>query len=98
MRAPHVDVRPFLMLIVVAAGLAIFYLSQSTRVAATGYEIDGLEAVLAERLAQQQQLMWEIGHARSPAEITQRARAQLHLAPLEDEAVTFASPASQPAD
>lgn len=86
------------MLIAVIAGLGIFYLSQSARVAATGYEIDGLESVLAQRSAQQQQLMWEIGRARSPAEITRRARVQLHLAPLEDAAVTFASPASRPAD
>ncbi|MGI8657994.1 MAG: hypothetical protein ACR2K4_04385 [Candidatus Limnocylindria bacterium] len=81
-----------------AAGLALFYLSQSTRVAATGYEVDALEAALAERHADQQQLIWAIGEARSPAEITQRARTELRLVPLEDEAVTFASPDGQPAD
>lgn len=85
-------------MIVVAAGLALFYLSQSTRVAATGYEIDALEAALAERRAEQQQLVWEIGQARSPAEITRRATTQLELVPLEDGAVTFAPSASQPAD
>ncbi|MEJ7802997.1 MAG: hypothetical protein WKH68_06455, partial [Candidatus Limnocylindria bacterium] len=37
-RAPsRIDVRALLVAIVVAAGLALFYLSQSTRVAATGY-------------------------------------------------------------
>ena len=95
---PRIDVRPVLVAIVVAAGLALFYLSQSTRVAATGYEIDALEATLAQRHAEQQQLVWAIGQARSPAEITQRARAELRLVPLEDEAVTFAPSASQPAD
>jgi cell division protein FtsL len=94
----RVDVRPLLLLIVVAAGLALFYLSQSTRVAATGYEIDALEAALAEHRAEQQQLVWEIGQARSPAEITRRAATHLKLVPLEDGAVTFAPSASQPAD
>ena len=94
----RIDVRPLLVAIVVAAGLGLFYLSQSTRVAATGYEIDALESTLAQLNADQQQLVWAIGRARSPAEITQRARNDLHLIPLEDEAVTFASPASQPAD
>jgi hypothetical protein len=96
--AAHLDVRPLLVMIVVAAGLALFYLSQSTRVAATGYEIDALEAALADRLAAQHQLIWEIGQARSPAEITQRAKDELRLIPLEDGAVTFAPSASQPAD
>jgi cell division protein FtsL len=91
-------VRPLLVLIVVAAGLALFYLSQSTRVAATGYEIDTLEATLAERRAEQQQLIWAIGQARSPAEITRRAREDLDLVPLEDGAVTFAPSTSSPAD
>ena len=94
----RIDVRPLLVLIVVAAGLALFYLSQSTHVAATGYEIDALEATLAEERADQQQLIWAIGQARSPAEITQRAKGELRLIPLEDEAVMFAPSASQPAD
>ncbi|MCV0403989.1 MAG: hypothetical protein K5924_09815 [Chloroflexi bacterium] len=96
--ARQVDIRPLLVAIVVAAGLALFYLSQSTRVAATGYEIDGLEATLAERHAEQQQLIWAIGEARSPSEITNRARTELRLVPLEDGAVTFASPDGRPAD
>jgi hypothetical protein len=97
-RIERIDVRPLLVLIAVAAGLALFYLSQSTRVAATGYEIDALQAALAERQAEQQQLTWAIGHARSPAEITQRATTELQLVPLEDGAVTFAPSASHAAD
>ena len=85
------DVRPLLVAIVVAAALAFFYLSQSTRVAATGYEIDALEARLAETRAEQQQLIWAIGEARSPAEITRRARWVLHLVPLDQSAVTYAT-------
>jgi cell division protein FtsL len=87
-----------LVVIVVAAALALFYLSQSTRVAATGYEIDALEATLAERRAEQQGLIWAIGQARSPAEVTERARDDLHLVPLEDGAITFAPSATQDAD
>ena len=94
----RVDVRPFVVAIVVAFALALFYLSQSTRVAATGYEIDSLTATLAERRADQQQLIWAIGQARSPAEITKRARTELRLVPLEEGAVMFAPSASQPAD
>jgi len=94
----RVDVRPFVVAIVVAFALALFYLSQSTRVAATGYEIDALSATLAERRADQQQLIWAIGQARSPAEITKRARTELRLVPLEEGAVMFAPSASQPAD
>jgi hypothetical protein len=94
----RIDVRPFVVAIVVAAALAIFYLSQSTRVAATGYEIDGLQAQLADVRAEQQQLILAIGQARSPAEITRRAQSELRLVPLEEGAVTFAPSASQPAD
>ena len=96
--APKIDVRPLLVAIVVAAGLALFYLSQSTHVAATGYEIDALESTLARRHAEQQQLIWAIGQARSPAQITQRATDELRLVPLEDGAVTFAPSANHPAD
>ncbi|MGI8829951.1 MAG: hypothetical protein ACR2I5_09315 [Candidatus Limnocylindria bacterium] len=94
----RIDVRPLLVAIVVAAALAIFYLSQSTGVAARGYEIDGLADTLAERRADQQQLILAIGQARSPAEITDRARIDLRLVPLEDGAVTFAPSASNPND
>ena len=94
----RMDIRPLLVVIVVAAALALFYLSQSTRVAATGYEIDALEALLAERRAEQQQLVLAIGEASSPAEITRRARAELRLVPLAHEVVTYAPAPSEPAD
>ena len=86
----RLDVRPLLVVIAVAAALALFYLSQSTRVAATGYEIDALESRLAERRAEQQQLVLSIGEARSPSEITRRARTELRLVHLDQSAVTYA--------
>lgn len=95
---PRLDVRPLLVVIAVAAALALFYLSQSTRVAATGYEIDALEALLAQRRAEQQQLVLAIGEARSPAEISRRAQTDLRLVPLERSAVTYAPTPSEPAD
>lgn len=79
-----------LVAIVAAAGLGLFYLSQSSHVAATGYEIDGLLAELAELRGAQQQLVFQIGEARSPAVIEHRARVRLHLVLLPDEAITFA--------
>jgi len=94
----RIDVRPLLVAIVVAAGLALFYLSQSTGVAARGYEIDTLAATLAERRASQQQLILAIGQARSPAEITERAKTELRLVPLEDGAVTYAPSVSKSND
>ena len=94
----RLDVRPLLVIIAVAAALALFYLSQSTRVAATGYEIEALEARLAETRAAQQQLVWAIGEARSPAEITERARKRLHLVPLDQGAVQYAAPATSSGD
>jgi hypothetical protein len=97
LRAPA-DVRPLLVAIVMAAALAIFYLSQSSHVAATGYQIDALEATLAAEHAEQQQLVWAIGQARSPAEITRRARTDLHLVVLGDGAVTFAPAPGDSAD
>jgi len=94
----RLDVRPLLVVIAVAAALALFYLSQSTRVAATGYEIEALEARLAETRAAQQQLVWAIGEARSPAEITERARNRLDLVPLDPGAVQYAAPATTSGD
>ena len=84
------DVRPFLVAIAIAAAMALFYLSQSTSVAARGYEVDSLESLLADRRAEQQQLILEIGRARSPAVITREARFELDLVPLDPDAVTFA--------
>jgi hypothetical protein len=86
----RLDVRGLLVAIVAAAGLAFLYLGQSSHVAATGYEIDRLQAELAERLGEQEQLILEIGRARSPAEISRQARDELRLVELDDEAITFA--------
>ena len=59
--------------------------------AATGYEIDGLQAILAQERAQRQQLTWEIGEARSPSQIEECApRKELRLVPLAPGAVRFA--------
>jgi len=90
------SISSMLVAITVAAGLGLFYLSQSSHVAATGYEIDELQARLAELRGAQQQLVLDIGEARSPAVIEDRARKKLHLVLLPDEAVTFA-PTATPA-
>jgi hypothetical protein len=84
------NISGFLLAIALAAALAIFYLTQSSHVAATGYEIDSLQATLAQERAQQQQLTWEIGQARSPSQIEGRARNELRLVPLAPDAVRFA--------
>ena len=94
----RIDVRPALVAIVVGVALAIFYLSQSTGVAARGYEIDTLALTLAERRAEQQQLITAVAQARSPAEIIRRARFQLGLQSLDGSAVTFAAPINPSAD
>lgn len=82
----------FLVTIAVAAALALFYLSQSSHVAATGYQIDALQSQLGQLSREQQQLVLRIGEARSPARIETQARSRLHLAPLDQELVTFAAP------
>ena len=81
--------------IAAAAGLALFHLSQSSHVAATGYEIADLRAQLAELRAEQQQLVFQIGESRSPAVIEQRAKSTLHLVTLPPSAVTFAQPSTK---
>lgn len=73
-----------------AAGLAFFYLSQSTHVAAIGYQISGLQSELGELRAEQQQLILQIGEARSPAVIARRAKHALGLSELPSQSVTFA--------
>jgi cell division protein FtsB len=84
-----------LVAIAAAAGLALFYLSQSSHVAATGYQIAGLQAELAQLRAEQQQIVFQIGESRSPAVITRRAREALHLVPLPAQSVTFAQPSTK---
>ena len=80
-----------LVAIAAAAGLGLFYLSQSSHVAATGYEIGALHARLADLQGDQQQLIFEIGEARSPAVIERRAKNRLDLVLLPSKAVTFAT-------
>jgi cell division protein FtsB len=80
--------------IAAAAGLALFHLSQSSHVAATGYEIANLSAQLAELRAEQQQLIFQIGEARSPAVIEKRAKSTLHLVTLPPTAISFAQPST----
>ena len=82
------------LMAIIAAGalLALFYLSQSGHVAATGYEIDDLQARVADLRADQQQLIYRIAEARSPAVIERVARGRLQLQPLPVESVTFAEP------
>lgn len=81
--------------IAAAAGLALFHLSQSSHVAATGYEIADLRAQVAELRAEQQQLIFEIGESRSPAVIEKRAKGTLHFVTLSPGAVTFAQPSTK---
>jgi hypothetical protein len=80
-----------LIAIIASALLALFYLSQSGHVAATGYEINVLQSRVAELHADQQQLIYRIAQARSPAVIERVARGRLQLQPLPVESVTFAA-------
>ena len=80
-----------LVAIAAAAGLGLFYLSQSTHVAAIGYQIDDLQAQVAELRAEQQQLTFQIGEARSPSTLAARASGELQLVVLDPAVVQFAS-------
>ncbi len=82
-----------LVVIVVSAMLALLYLTQSSRIASTGYEMERLEARLDVLEAERQALLLQIGQAQSPATIEARAAA-LGLIPLVPESVHFASPSS----
>ena len=81
-----------LVAIAAAVGLGLFYLSQSSHVAATGYEINALQAQITQLRAEEQQLIFQIGEARSPAVIEGEARVRLHLVPLSQSVVRFAQP------
>ena len=85
------SISTLLVLIAAAGGLCLFYLSQSTHVAALGYQIDGLEARVADLRAEQQQLTFEIGVARSPSTIEVEAQNELRLVPLDPTVVRFAT-------
>jgi hypothetical protein len=73
-----------------AAGIALFYLSQSTHVAALGYQINGLHAQASRLRAEYQQLTFQIGEARSPSSVETRARQELWLVDLDPAVVRFA--------
>lgn len=79
-----------LVAIAAAAGLGLFYLSQSTHVSAMGYQIDKLQAQVESLRAEEQSLVFQIGEARSPSTIEARARAELTLVPLDSSVVRFA--------
>ena len=76
--------------IAAAAGLAFFYLSQSSHVAAVGYEIDDLQGQIASLRADQQQLELQIGLAQAPSTILSEATNQLKLRALTASSVSFA--------
>jgi hypothetical protein len=78
--------------IAASAGLGFFYLSQSTHVAAVGYEIDALHARIAALRAEQQQLVIDISGAQAPTQILEQAKTRLHLVPIDQSAVGFAAP------
>jgi len=80
--------------IAAAAGLAFFYLSQSSHVAAVGYEIDDLQGQIASLRAEQQQLVLQIGLAQAPSTILAEATNQLRLRPLDPSSVSFTRRAS----
>jgi cell division protein FtsB len=84
-----------LVVIVIAALLSSLYLTQSSRIASTGYAIEALEAQLDALAAERQALLLEIGQAQSPATIEAHAKA-LGLVSLPETSVHFASPSSDP--
>jgi uncharacterized protein HemX len=86
-----------LVAIAAAAGLCLFYLSQSTHVAALGYQIDALQARVADLRAEQQQLTFQIGEARSPSTVEAKAQSDLQLVPLDPAVVRFATRSIDPA-
>jgi cell division protein FtsB len=91
------SISTLLVTIAAAAGLGLFYLSQSTHVAAIGYQIDALQTRVAELRAEQQQLTFQIGGARSPSTIAERANRELRLVALNPAVVRFASRSIDPA-
>jgi len=89
-RARPASVASILVTIAALAALALFYLAQSTNVAAVGYQIDSLERQLSDLRSQQQQLLVRIGQAESPTVIQQRATTELRLVPIRHSAIGFA--------
>jgi hypothetical protein len=91
-RREATSVSGLLATIAAASGLALFYLSQSGHVAATGYLIEDLHDRLAAVQAEQQRLTWEIARAQSPAVIEDRGREMLELVRIDQRLIRFATP------
>jgi outer membrane murein-binding lipoprotein Lpp len=89
------SISAILVSIAAAAALGLFYLSQSTHVAAIGYQIDSLEAQVADLRAEQQQLTFRIGQARSPSTVAAEADP-LRLVMLDTSVVRFPPPSIHP--
>ena len=96
-RGAVTSISTVLVAIAAAAGLCLFYLSQSTHVAALGYQIDALQSRVADLRAEQQQLTFQIGEARSPSTVEAKARSELQLVPLDPTVVRFATRSIDPA-
>lgn len=96
-RGAVTNISTVLVSIAAAAGLCLFYLSQSTHVAALGYQIDSLEARVADLRAEQQRLTFQIGEARSPSTVEAKAHSELQLVTLDPAVVRFATRSIDPA-
>jgi hypothetical protein len=96
-RGALTSISTVLIAIAAAAGLCLFYLSQSTHVAALGYQIDALQARVADLRAEQQQLTFQIGEARSPSTVEAKALSGLKLVPLDPAVTRFATRSIDPA-
>jgi cell division protein FtsL len=88
-RQRQASIAGLLAAIATAAGLAFFYLSQSSHVAAVGYEIDALQAQISALKAEQQRLVLAIGQAHAPTQVLQHATTDLHLQPIAAPDVAF---------
>ena len=95
-RARPLSLTSMLVSIAATVALAVFYLSQSTHVAAVGYQIDALQQRLTELQGEQQQLLVQIGQAQSPTVIKERATTQLRLVPIKHAAIGFAPTSTDP--
>jgi cell division protein FtsL len=95
-RARPISLASLLVTIAAMATLGLFYLSQSTHVAAVGYQIDRLEQRVADLQSDQQQLLLQIGQAQSPTVIQERATSELKLVPLRRSAIGFAPTSTDP--
>ena len=75
------SISPTLVAIAAAAASGLFYLSQSTHVAASATRSTPSQARLADLRAEQQQLTFQIGEARSPSTIEAMAQNRAAAGP-----------------